>query len=205
MVWLMAGSYAELFCFSNFTFLTGASHPHELAERALELGYDAIAITDACSVAGIPRAWAALKDSPVKLITGSWFELEDAPAGAATPRFILLAQSRKGYGQLCHLITTGRRRAEKGQYQLFARDIETHELDNCLCLWLPPASSAASYQQAEACGEWLQGLFEQRLRIAATRTLEAGEEQQLARVRTLDRKSTRLNSITSASRMPSSA
>ncbi|WP_342630614.1 error-prone DNA polymerase [Marinobacter alkaliphilus] len=181
----MTTGYAELFCFSNFTFLTGASHPHELAERALELGYNAIAITDACSVAGIPRAWAALKDSPVKLITGSWFELEDAPAGAATPRFILLAQSRKGYGQLCQLITTGRRRAEKGQYQLFTRDIETHELDNCLCLWLPPASSAASYEQAEACGEWLQRLFEQRLRIAATRTLEAGEEQQLARVRKL--------------------
>src|SRR5690554_3449878 len=185
MVWLMAGSYAELFCFSNFTFLTGASHPHELAERALELGYHAIAITDACSVAGIPRAWAALKDSPVKLITGSWFELEDAPAGAATPRFILLAQSRKGYGQLCQLITTGRRRAEKGQYQLFARDIETHELDHCLCLWQPPSTTAASYEQAGACGEWLQRLFEQRLRIGATHTLEAGEEQQLARVRAL--------------------
>jgi error-prone DNA polymerase len=185
MVWLMAGGYAELFCFSNFTFLTGASHPHELAERALELGYHAIAITDACSVAGIPRAWAALKDSPVKLITGSWFELDDAPAGAATPRFILLAQSRKGYGQLCQLITTGRRRAEKGQYQLFARDIETHELDHCLCLWQPPSTAAASYQQAVACGEWLQRLFEQRLRIGATRTLEAGEEQQLARVRAL--------------------
>lgn len=53
----MTGSvYAELFCFSNFTFLTGASHPHELAERAAELGYAALAITDACSVAGIP-AW----------------------------------------------------------------------------------------------------------------------------------------------------
>jgi error-prone DNA polymerase len=185
MVWLMTTGYAELFCFSNFTFLTGASHPHELAERALELGYNAIAITDACSVAGIPRAWAALKDSPVKLITGSWFELEDAPAGAATPHFILLAQSRKGYGQLCQLITTGRRRAEKGQYQLFARDIETHELDHCLCLWLPPATAGASYEQALACGEWLQRLFEQRLRIGATRTLEAGEEQQLARVRKL--------------------
>ncbi|MFO8141023.1 MAG: error-prone DNA polymerase [Marinobacter sp.] len=181
----MTTGYAELFCFSNFTFLTGASHPHELAERALELGYNAIAITDACSVAGIPRAWAALKDSPVKLITGSWFELEDAPAGAATPRFILLAQTRKGYGQLCQLITTGRRRAEKGQYLLFARDIETHELDNCLCLWLPPAQASASSGQAQACGEWLQRVFEQRFRIAANRTLEAGEERQLARVHEL--------------------
>ncbi|WP_303292039.1 error-prone DNA polymerase [Marinobacter sp. SS5-14b] len=181
----MTTGYAELFCFSNFTFLTGASHPHELAERALELGYHAIAITDACSVAGIPRAWAALKDSPVKLITGSWFELDDAPTGIAAPRFILLAQTRKGYGQLCQLITTGRRRAEKGQYRLFAKDIETHELDNCLCLWLPPTLAQASTDQARVCGEWLQRLFEHRLRIAASRTLEAGEERQLARVHSL--------------------
>src|SRR5690554_2055317 len=118
MVWLMAGSYAELFCFSNFTFLTGASHPHELAERALELGYHAIAITDACSVAGIPRAWAALKDSPLKLIPASWFALEEAPAGAATPRFILLAQSRTAYAERCQLIKLAGALAEKGQYQL---------------------------------------------------------------------------------------
>jgi len=178
-------SYAELFCFSNFTFLTGASHPHELAEQALELGYSALAITDACSVAGIPRAWAALKDSPVKLITGSWFELDDAPPGAVTPRFILLARTRKGYGQLCQLITTGRRQAEKGQYRLFFRDIETHSLDDCVCLWLPPSPTVADADQALACGEWLQRLFEPNLWIAAARTLESGEEQQLARARWL--------------------
>ncbi|MGO1502801.1 MAG: error-prone DNA polymerase [Marinobacter sp.] len=178
-------SYAELFCFSNFTFLTGASHPHELAERAAELGYTALAITDACSVAGIPRAWAALKESSVKLITGSWFELDDAPPGASTPRFILLARTRKGYGQLCQLITTARRRAEKGQYQLFHGDVETHALDDCLCLWLPPSPTEADADQALCCGEWLLRLFERRLWIAAARTLESGEEQQLARVRWL--------------------
>ncbi|WP_227537698.1 error-prone DNA polymerase [Marinobacter litoralis] len=185
VVWLMATGYAELFCFSNFTFLTGASHPQELAERALELGYSAIAITDACSVAGIPRAWAALKDSPVKLITGSWFELDDAPTGSSIPRFILLAKDRQGYGQLCKLITTGRRRAEKGQYQLFARDVETHELDHCLCLWLPPTRESATLSEASTCGEWLLRVFDQRLRVAASRTLEVGEEQQLARIREL--------------------
>ncbi|MCA0914615.1 error-prone DNA polymerase [Marinobacter nauticus] len=182
----MDSDYAELFCFSNFTFLTGASHPHELAEQAAELGYRAIAITDTCSVAGIPRAWAALKDSPVKLITGSWFELSDTPEGAtAPPRFILLARTREGYGQLCQLITTGRRRAEKGQYRLFTRDIETHSLDHCLCLWLPPLVSQTNAHQALITGEWLQRIFEHRLRLAATRTLEAGEEQQLVRVRWL--------------------
>ena len=178
-------SYAELLCFSNFTFLTGASHPHELAERAAELGYTALAITDACSVAGIPRAWAALKESPVKLITGSWFELDDAPPSASTPRFILLARTRKGYGQLCQLITTARRRAEKGQYQLFHNDVETHAMDDCLCLWLPPSPVQADADQALACGEWLLRLFEHRLWIAAARTLESSEEQQLARARWL--------------------
>ncbi|MGO1233152.1 MAG: PHP domain-containing protein, partial [Marinobacter sp.] len=162
--------YAELCCFSNFTFLTGASHPQELAERAAELGYRALAITDACSVAGIPRAWAALKDSPVKLITGSWFALEDTPSGAATPEFVLLARTRKGYGQLCQLITTGRRRADKGQYRLFVQDLETSELGDCLCLWQPPSPITADADQALACGQWLQRLFEHRLRIAATRT-----------------------------------
>ncbi len=182
---MTAPSYAELFCFSNFTFLTGASHPHELAERAAGLGYAALAITDACSVAGIPRAWAALKESPVKLITGSWFELADSPPGASTPRFILLARTRKGYGQLCQLITTGRRRAEKGQYQLIHKDVEIHALDDCLCLWLPPSPAEADSNQALACGEWLLRLFEHRLWIAAARTLESGEEQQLARARWL--------------------
>ncbi len=178
-------SYAELHCLSNFTFLTGASHPHELAEQAAELGYHALAITDACSVAGIPRAWAALKDSPVKLITGSSFELSDIPANGATPRFILLARTRTGYGQLCQLITTGRRRAEKGQYQLFCQDIENHTLDDCLCLWLPPSPACTAYDDALSCGQWLHQLFDHRLWLTAARTLESGEEQHLARVRQL--------------------
>ena len=40
--------YAELACTSNFTFLTGASHPQELVAHAAELGYSAIAITARC-------------------------------------------------------------------------------------------------------------------------------------------------------------
>ena len=178
-------AYAELFCFSNFTFLTGASHPHELSEQALALGYRALAITDACSVAGIPRAWAAVKDHPIKLITGSWFALEDSPTGAATPCFVLLAKTRTGYGQLCQLITTARRRADKGQYRLFAADVETHNLSDCLCLWLPPSTTDADANQALACGQWLYRLFDPGFWIAASRCLESGEKQQLERVRWL--------------------
>ncbi len=53
--------YAELCVTSNFTFLTGASHPEELVLRAAELGLSAIAITDRNSLAGVVRAYSALK------------------------------------------------------------------------------------------------------------------------------------------------
>ncbi|WP_083217535.1 error-prone DNA polymerase [Thioclava sp. SK-1] len=54
-------NYAELCVTSNFTFLTGASHPEELVLRATELGLQAIAITDRNSLAGVVRAYSALK------------------------------------------------------------------------------------------------------------------------------------------------
>ncbi|MFN4098593.1 MAG: error-prone DNA polymerase [Pararhodobacter sp.] len=54
-------SYAELCVTSNFTFLTGASHPEELVLRAAELGLEAVAITDRNSLAGVVRAYSALK------------------------------------------------------------------------------------------------------------------------------------------------
>jgi error-prone DNA polymerase len=54
--------YAELCVTTNFTFLTGASHPEELVVRAAELGLAAIAITDRNSLAGVVRAYSALKE-----------------------------------------------------------------------------------------------------------------------------------------------
>ena len=48
--------FAELSITSNFTFLTGASHPEEYMARAALLGMEALAIADDNSVAGIVRA-----------------------------------------------------------------------------------------------------------------------------------------------------
>lgn len=47
--------FAELSATSNFTFLTGASHPEEYVDRAGLLGIGALAIADVNSVAGIVR------------------------------------------------------------------------------------------------------------------------------------------------------
>ncbi len=54
-------AYAELHVLSNFTFLRGASHPEELVQTAAELGYEALAVTDECSVSGLVRAHVAAK------------------------------------------------------------------------------------------------------------------------------------------------
>ena len=72
-----SNAYAELHCMSSFSFLRGASHPEELVERAQELGYAALAITDECSVAGVVRAYMANKNQKLKLIIGSEFNLSD--------------------------------------------------------------------------------------------------------------------------------
>src|SRR5487761_828425 len=95
--------YAELHCLTNFTFLRGASHPHELVGQAVELGYEALAVTDECSVAGVVRAHVAAKGRQLKLIIGSELRL------TCGLKLVALATNRRGYGRLCRLITRGRR------------------------------------------------------------------------------------------------
>ena len=112
--------YAELHCKTNFSFLEGASHPDELVNRAIELGYSAIAITDRHSLAGIVRAHAAAKESDLKLLIGA----EIAPVDAS--RVVLLATDRAAYGQLARLISVGQRRAPKGECELTLDDIAQH-------------------------------------------------------------------------------
>lgn len=126
-------AYAELHCLSDFTFLRGASSAAQLFERARACGYQALAITDECSLAGIVRAFEASRNTGVPLIVGSEFRLVDGT------RFVLLVQDQTGYEALCSLITAGRRAAGKGCYRLTREDFTRPGLDlsGLLCLWLP--------------------------------------------------------------------
>src|SRR5579863_10415202 len=126
-----SSGYAELHCLSNFSFLRGASHPQELVERARELGYAALAITDECSVAGIVRAHMTAKAAQLKLLIGAELRLE------CGLRFVALVQSRLGYARLCRLITRGRRAAIKGRYSLTREAVAAAALEHCFILWLP--------------------------------------------------------------------
>ena len=65
----MSGAYVELQCASHFSLLRGASSPGELFDQAAALGYEALAICDRNSVAGIVRAHVAAKASEPSTIT----------------------------------------------------------------------------------------------------------------------------------------
>src|SRR3954447_5837997 len=115
--------YAELDVTTNFSFLRGASHPDELVFRAAVLGYRAIAITDRNSLAGVVRAYDAVKQieeqggvAP-KLIVGARLAFADAPDVLVYPT------NREAYGRLCRLLTLGKRRTEKGECLLYLADL----------------------------------------------------------------------------------
>lgn len=165
--------YAELQCFSNFTFLRGASHAEDLIERAAELGYTAIAITDECSLAGIVRAHVAAKDANVSLIVGAHFQLTNAD-GSLALSFTALAQTREGYGNLSELITLARTRTAKGSYLLTPDDLARPKgeyshlrgLPECLVILSP--EFPAKEDRLDAQVEWLSSTFEGRCWVGLT-------------------------------------
>jgi error-prone DNA polymerase len=160
----MLPDYAELFAFTNFSFLRGASHGEELVQRAAQLGYSGLAITDECSLAGVVRAHVQAKKDMLPLVIGSYFQLVHADR---TPAFglILLAQNREGYGNLSELITLGRMRATKGEYLLTPHDISKPEkgyahlrgMPNCLAILVPDFPVKEDVLAAQL--EWMNDVF----------------------------------------------
>ncbi len=84
-------------------------------------------------MAGIVKAHVAAKECGIKLIVGSEFHFEEASNEAV--HLILLAPNRIAYGQICNLITKGRRNADKGEYHVSLNDIQ-YGIDQCLAIWL---------------------------------------------------------------------
>jgi error-prone DNA polymerase len=159
--------YGELFCQSNFSFLYGASHPQELVKQADFLGYQAIAITDECSVAGVARAYTTIKEHElnIKLIIGSLFRFDNEL------ELVLLCPDRQAYAELCRIITNARKRAPKGQYQLNKWDLRG--VKHCLVVWLPNGDQEID----NYWGEWLKKLYKDKVWIGYQRHLLANEHR----------------------------
>ncbi|WP_408022365.1 error-prone DNA polymerase [Spiribacter insolitus] len=159
-------AYAELHCVSNFSFLRGASHPEELIRRADELGYEALAITDECSLAGVVRAHAAARERRIQLIVGSELRLTDGL------HLILLAPDRYAYGRLSALIALGRSQAGKGHYRLEREDLQDG-IPGCLALLITEPGTD------EGDIEWLRRTFPQRSWLTAQTRRDGRDSERL--------------------------
>src|SRR3954452_25350424 len=111
-------TYVELHAHSAYSFLDGASQPEELAARAAELGYPALALTDHDGVYGSLELDHAAKGFGVRPITGDEGALSGKPPAqpaksqSQSPgsslqglHVTLLVESSRGYANLCRILT----------------------------------------------------------------------------------------------------
>ena len=124
-------TYTELQVTTNYGFLRGASHPHELVETAAALGHTAIAITDRNTLAGVVRAHVAARKAGIRAIVGCRLDLECGLSVLVYPT------DRAAYGRLARLLTLGKRRAPKGECVLTRGDLFLHG-DGQIVIALPP-------------------------------------------------------------------
>jgi error-prone DNA polymerase len=156
----------ELHCKTNFSFLRGASHPDELVNRAAELGYSALGITDRNSLAGIVRAHIAAKAAGLKLLIGSEITPQDGPP------LLLIAPDRAAYGRLSHLISCGCLATVKGDCVLRVDDVADNSA-GLLAVILPAGSASAERIQL------YREIFAHRCYLAAACHLGPNDAQQL--------------------------
>ncbi|MEM8917147.1 MAG: PHP domain-containing protein, partial [Pseudomonadota bacterium] len=109
--------YAELQVTTNFSFLRGGSHAHELVLAAAALGQTAIGVADRNTLAGVVRAHTAAKKVNIDLVVGARLDLTDGPSLLCFPT------DKPAYARLSQLLSLGRRRAPKGQCWLGVEDL----------------------------------------------------------------------------------
>ncbi len=101
-------TYTELHSHSAYSFLDGASLPEEMAVRAAELGYEALALTDHDGIYGSLEFAYAAKAFGVRPITGAEVTL------AGGSHVTLLVESPRGYSNLCRLLTAAHKDTRPG-------------------------------------------------------------------------------------------
>lgn len=170
--------YTELEVTSNFTFLRGASHPEELVEHAATLGYDAIAITDHNTLAGIVRAHAAARKHNIRIIPACRLVLMDGPDLLAYPT------NKAAYARLSALLTLGNLRTEKGKCELYRKDVFAHK-EGIKFILVPPYHLNQAFDFEEEFYEAAKNYSKQLgscLYISASRDYQGFDQKRLYRI-----------------------
>jgi len=129
--------FVELAALSNFSFLEGASHPHELVGQAKALGHAAVGIADRNSFAGLVRGHVAAKEAGIHFVPGAHLRLLDGCEYLAWP------SDRDAYGRLARLLSQGRMEAPKGECHIGRDDLIAHAKGLVLALVPPDEPDAA--------------------------------------------------------------
>ena len=172
--------YAELQVTTNFSFLRGAAHPAELVMTAAALGHRAIAVTDHNSVAGIVRAYQAAKEIGIRLVVGCRLDLGDGMSLLAFP------EDRAAYGRLTRLLTSGKRRAPKGECRLDYADLAAHG-DGQIVIVLPSEDLYArgGWEEFACFADRVAADFADRAYLAAHHLYRGDDARRLARLAAL--------------------
>ncbi len=171
--------YADLDVVTNFSFLRGGSHPDELVLRAAQLGHRAVGVADHNTLAGVVRAHRAVKELTAKtgcglrLVVGCRLVLSDGPD------VLVWAMDRRGYANLCQLLTLGKRRAGKAACDLSVADLLER-----------PAGLMAAVETADPGPvRPLREAFGDRLSLVARCDFGRDDAARLAKLATLSRRS----------------
>ncbi len=156
--------YVELRCRSAFSFLDGASLPEDLAGVAAASGHQALALADRDGLCGAPRFFKAASKLGLRPIVGAEVALA---AATPAPPLLLLVEDRRGYRNLCRLLTATKVGRPKGE------GAATHALLAEHAAGLVALAGAHPRDDLPA----LAGIFPGRLYLEVQRHLDAEEEQ----------------------------
>jgi error-prone DNA polymerase len=157
--------FCELDAISNFSFLQGASHPEELVQEAITLGYCGIGIADIHSMAGCVRAYHSGQKQNFPCFSGTRIHplrTLEVPSERLPYYIIIYPTSRSGYAALTLLLTIGKRRAERDGCVLTLDDIAMHALDWVIIIANHPPTwpPAPPIELCKSLG-WLKEQFQQ--------------------------------------------
>ena len=179
-----SASYVELHAHSAYSFLDGASHPEELAARAAELGYSALAVTDHDGLHGSLEFAHAAKAFGVRPITGAEVTLADGS------HVTLLVENARGYANLCRLLTEAHRhtRLPGRETELLPPALEQallEELNDGLVCLSGCARHGLAVHDPNAAARLAAAFGRDRFYVELQRPYERGDARRNARLRDL--------------------
>lgn len=134
--------FAELCAQSNFSFLRGASHPHEMVEAAAALGLDALVVADRNTLAGAVRTFLAAKDQGVRALVGARLATEEGVELVCVP------QTRKAYGRLARYLSDAQCAGEPNEPRVRLALAGSALGEAQILILIPPAEETADWRAA---------------------------------------------------------